>query len=102
MQDGHIEQTTDAGGACMLHVDPVLSTLLMCISDGSEISCIRSCLCLCLQDAVSGDASAVSNGCGRWLLEALVEGGACYLWEPSSGRVFSDPPEGQWPRPVGR
>lgn len=49
-----------------------------------------------------GDAcGAGSSSCGRWLLEALVEGGACYLLEPSSGRVFSDPPEGQWPRPVG-
>ncbi len=56
---------------------------------------------LVLQDAVSGDACAGNSGCGRWLLEALVEGGACYLWEPSTGRVFSDPPEGQWPKPVG-
>lgn len=56
-----------------------------------------------LQDAMSGgDAcGAGSSSCGRWLLEALVEGGACYLLEPSSGRVFSDPPEGQWPKPVG-
>lgn len=56
------------------------------------------------QDAVAGDGCAgggSSGGCSRWLLEALVEGGACYLWEPSTGRVFSDPPEGQWPRPVG-
>jgi hypothetical protein len=46
-------------------------------------------------------AGSSGSSCGRWLLEALVEGGACYLLEPSTGRVFSDPPEGQWPRPVG-
>lgn len=56
-----------------------------------------------LQDAAiaGGQCGAGAGACGRWLLEATVEGGACYLWEPSSGRVFSDPPEGQWPRPVG-
>lgn len=66
-------------------------------------------LLFCMQEGVvgggGGDAAgggSSSSGCvGRWLLEGLVEGGACYLWEPSSGRVFSDPPEGQWPRPVG-
>lgn len=39
---------------------------------------------------------------GIWSLEPLTEGGACYLWERSSGRVYSDPPDGQWPRPVGK
>jgi hypothetical protein len=49
----------------------------------------------------SGPGGAGSSACGRWLLESLTEGGACYLWEPATGRVFSDPPEGEWPRPVG-
>ncbi|WIA13452.1 hypothetical protein OEZ85_007032 [Tetradesmus obliquus] len=39
--------------------------------------------------------------CGSWLLETLCEGGACYLWERSSGRVMTDVPDGHWPRPVG-
>lgn len=58
---------------------------------------------LMMQDGavVEVAAGGSSSSCGRWLLEGLVEQGACYLWEPSSGRVFSDPPQGQWPRPVG-
>lgn len=39
--------------------------------------------------------------CGSWVLESLTEGGACYLWERSSGRVMTDVPDGHWPRPVG-
>eukprot|EP00878_Enallax_costatus_P046641 GHUV01056885.1.p1 GENE.GHUV01056885.1~~GHUV01056885.1.p1 ORF type:complete len:931 (+),score=375.59 GHUV01056885.1:750-3542(+) len=41
------------------------------------------------------------KGMGTWPLEPLTEAGACYLWERSTGRVFSDPADGQWPRPVG-
>lgn len=43
----------------------------------------------------------VSVGSGGWPLETLVECGVCYLWERSTGRVFIDVPDGQWPRPVG-
>jgi hypothetical protein len=39
--------------------------------------------------------------CGTWVLEPLTEAGACYLLERSTGRLFSDVPDGQWPRPVG-
>jgi hypothetical protein len=50
--------------------------------------------------AASGNRDA--EGCyGSWLLEALTEGGACYLWERSTGRVMTDVPDGHWPRPVG-
>lgn len=42
-----------------------------------------------------------SGECGSWHLEAITEGGACYLWDRSSGRLFTDVPDGQWPRPVG-
>lgn len=39
--------------------------------------------------------------CGTWVLESLTEAGACYLLERSTGRLFSDVPDGQWPKPVG-
>lgn len=53
--------------------------------------------------AVGGSAGDGEGGAAAscWLLEPLTEGGACYLLERATGRVFSDAPEGQWPRPVG-
>lgn len=45
--------------------------------------------------------SSIDAACGTWLLESFTEGGACYLWERSTGRVFTDAPDGHWPRPVG-
>jgi hypothetical protein len=50
---------------------------------------------------VSAPSADAEGCCGSWLLEMLNEGGACYLWERSTGRVMTDVPDGHWPRPVG-
>lgn len=48
---------------------------------------------------VNGQDSTGPNS--SWPLETIVENGACFLWERSTGRVFTDAADGQWPRPVG-
>lgn len=52
--------------------------------------------------ADSGSTTATgADASSSWILEEIAEAGLCYLWERRSGRVFSDAPEGQWPKPIG-
>ncbi len=51
--------------------------------------------------AAGGPGGAAEGDAGTWLLEELVESGAAYLWDRRNGRVYSDAPEGRWPKLVG-
>jgi hypothetical protein len=50
-----------------------------------------------------GAAGAAKGGLGMtWVLEEVQEGGVCYLWDKASGKLYSDPASGDWPKPVGK